>query len=423
MLRILYLNQLLPYPPDAGPKVRSYHVVQHLAGRHEVTLAAFSRPSDRPESLAHLRSFCSEVHTVPMPRSTVLNGWHLARALLTNQPFLITRDHVPAMIRLLRRLVQEAAAAGRPYDAVHADQLWMAPYALAAGQSAPAASRPRLVLDQHNAVFLIPQRLAQHEANPLKRLLLQREQRRMQAFEVAICRRFDHVVWVTAEDQAAVQQAAPAAALPPATVIPICVDPRAKPVLPRRPGAQRVTFLGGLHWPPNAAGLRWFFQECWPRVRRESPEAVLTVIGRDPPAEIAAAPRDHLDVTGYVDDPTPYLQETAAFIVPLHAGGGMRVKIVDAWSWGLPVASTTIGAEGLAYTAEENLLIGNGGEEFAAAVGRLLQDPELGRRLGAAGRRTVEQHYDWRVVYRAFDQVYAPGLPPRPSLEGSVPRG
>lgn len=406
-MRILYLSQVLPYPPNAGPKVRSYHVLQYLASRHEVTLVAFSRPSDRPASIAHLRSFCARVDTVPMLRSAVRNVLHLTRSLLTRQPFLIARDHVPAMTHLLRHLVQEAAGVGQPFDAVHADQLWMAPYALAAAAVAPTPVRPRLVLDQHNAVFLVPQRLAEHETNFLKKMLLQREERRMRTFEIATCRRFDHLIWVTAKDRAVVAQAAAPTSLPPSTVIPICVDVQAKSPLVRRPDARRVTFLGGLHWPPNAAGLRWFLRRVWPQVHRQVPDAVLTVIGRDPPAEITAAPRDHLEVTGYVDDPTPYLRETAAFIVPLHAGGGMRVKIIDAWAWGLPVVSTTIGAEGLAYRSGENLLIADSEAEFAVAVVRMLQDRELGERLAAAGRQMAEQHYDWQTVYRAWDEIYA----------------
>lgn len=405
-MRILCLSQVLPYPLDAGPKVRSYHVLQYLASRYEVTLVAFSRPTDRPEYVEHLRSLCQYVHTLPMPRSPIRNAWHLFRALLSRQPFLIARDHVPAMTHLLRTLVQEAAATGQPYDIIHADQLWMAPYALVARNTVPISVRPRLILDQHNAVFLIPQRLVHHERNPLKRLLLQRENRLMRTWETATCRQFDHVVWVTAEDRAAVEKAAGQASLPPSTIIPICVDPQDKPFLERRPNAYRVTFLGGLHWPPNAFGLRWFLRGVWPLVQREFPSAILTIIGRDPPPEIVSSRSDRLEATGYVVDPTPYLQETAVFIVPLHAGGGMRVKIVDAWSRGLPVVSTTIGAEGLHYEHGSNLLIADTADEFALAVTRLLRDPELGKALATAGRQTVEAHYDWRKVYRKWDDVY-----------------
>ncbi len=405
-MRILYLSQVVPYPPDAGPKVRSYHVLQYLAGQHEVTLVAFSRPSDRTEAEVELRRYCQSVHLVPMPRSPARDAWHLGRALLSGKPFLVARDQLPAMSRLLSQLVRQAAGE-KPYDVIHADQLWMAPYAVAAAAAAPAGRRPVLILDQHNAVYLIPQRLAQHEQHRAKRWLLRREARVMAQFEVEVCQRFDGIVWVTEEDRAAVARVAPRGELPVSRVIPICVDPEAKPFLERRSDARRVTFLGGLHWPPNAAGLAWFFREVWPRVRSEAPQAVLTVVGRNPPGELAQAEHVGVITTGYLPDPTSYLAETAAFIVPLHAGGGMRVKIVDAWSWGLPVVSTSIGAEGLRCLPGENILLADTAPEFAQAVLRLLSEPQLGEALAAAGRRTVIEHYDWRRFYPAFDEVYA----------------
>ncbi len=92
--------------------------------------------------------------------------------------------------------------------------------------------------------------------------------------------------------------------------------------------------------------------------------------------------------------------------IPLRAGGGMRVKIVDAWSWGLPIVSTSIGAEGLEYRDLENLLLADTAEAFAQSLVRLLTDPELAARLSTAGRRTVEEYYDWRKTYIAWDEIY-----------------
>ena len=100
------------------------------------------------------------------------------------------------------------------------------------------------------------------------------------------------------------------------------------------------------------------------------------------------------------------MADTAVFIVPLHAGGGMRVKIIDAWSWGLPVVSTTIGAEGIQYEDGKDILIADSDRAFAEAVTRLLAQPELGNHLGQAGRRKVETVYDWRRAYRAWDAIY-----------------
>jgi glycosyltransferase involved in cell wall biosynthesis len=162
--------------------------------------------------------------------------------------------------------------------------------------------------------------------------------------------------------------------------------------------------MGGLHWPPNSQGVIWFAQEVWPRVLARVPEAVFTVIGKNPPSLAGMA--QAVEVAGYVADPEPYLAETAAFVVPLHAGGGMRVKILEAWRWGLPVVSTTIGAEGIDYENGRDLLIADSPDAFAEAVVRLLCEWELAERIGQAGRRTVETHYDWRTVYRAWDAIY-----------------
>lgn len=407
-MRILFLTQVLPYPLDAGPKTRAYFTLRYLAQRHEVTLLSFVRASDSAAAIEHLRSCCHAVHTVPMPRSPLRDAWHLLRSLPGATPFLIARDWVPAMAQeVVRRL------AAMPFAAIHADQLWMAPYALHGCAVAGLVSRPALVLDQHNAVFQIPRRLAAHEPSGLKRALLTLEERKLARYEADVCRRFDRVVWVTAEDRAALEERAGHPWEPTrATVIPICVDLAARPPLARRPDACRVTFLGGLHWPPNQEGVLWFLRAVWPEVVARVPAAHLTIIGKLPTAAtaltqaVAAAP-GQVELTGYVDDPTSYLAETAAFIVPLHAGGGMRVKIVDAWSWGLPVVATSIGAEGIRYADGDDILIADTASAFAEAVVRLLTDHALAERVGRQGRLSAARAYDWRSIYTAWDAVYA----------------
>ncbi len=397
-MRILFLSQLIPWPLDAGPKVRSYYVLRHLAeAGHEVTLLAFSRESDTAESIDHLREFCAAVHTVPMRRSRARDAWHFGRSLLTGTPFLIARDSVAAMTRK----AGELAAGGT--DAIHADQLWMAQYALSAAQALPDQS-PLLVLDQHNAMYLIPQRLAESAAGPVQRALLRREAALMRRYEADTCSRFNDVVWVTAEDRDAVELPDTPAS-PRSHVIPICVDPQDTPVINRVAQPHRVTFLGGLHWPPNAAGIVWFAREVWPSVRAACPDAVLTIIGKSPPKELDGRGKG-IEVTGYVDDPMPYLKETAVFIVPLHAGGGMRVKILDAWAWGLPVVSTTIGAEGIDCRHGDNLLIADTATDFVTAVQRVMADHPLANLLVLACRDSVGVCYDWKKIYSAWDAIY-----------------
>ena len=396
-MRVLFLSQVLPYPLDAGPKMRSYYVLRYLAKQHEVTLVTFVRDSDKPEDVAHLAEFCHKVITVPIQRSRVRDVGYLAQSVLSRHPFLILRDQVPAMREQIKQLVTS-----HRFEAIHADQLWMAQYALQAKAALPQA---KLILDQHNAVYLIPQRMAGERANPLLRRFLTGESKRLASYEVEMWRRFDHVVWVTAEDQQAVLAMIEPTqnGRAPATVIPICANPSQTEPVVRTANPRRVTFLGGLHWPPNAQGVVWFAKEVFPQVRAAVPDAILTVIGKSPPTGIEGK---GVEITGYVDDPRPYLTETAVFIVPLHAGGGMRVKIIDAWSWALPMVSTTIGAEGIETTHGEDILIADSASDFAQAVIQVLQNPALGEKLSRQGRQTVLEKYDWQKIYPAWDNIY-----------------
>lgn len=394
-MHILFLSQVLPYPLDAGPKARSYFVLRHLAQKHRVTLLTFIRDTDTPAALAHLQQFCHQIHTVPMRRHPLRDAGFLLNSLFTGQPFLIIRDEVAEMNRKIEQLL-----AAESFDAVHADQLWMAPYAQKAKSIQPSL---KAVLDQHNAVYLIPRRLAQATSNPLKRLMLAREARLLAHYEPAVCRRFDHVVWVTAEDRQAIMALPQPNRPAPDTVIPICGDPASTAPIPFAGGQPHITFLGGLHWPPNANGIIWFAKHVYPLIRAEIPNVGLTVIGKNPPPELNA---ENLEVTGYVTDLRPYLAQTAAFIVPLHAGGGMRVKIIDGWTWGLPIVSTTIGAEGITTSPGEDILIADNPPDFARAVISLLKDTALNQRLRAGGRRSALEKYNWQTVYSAWDAIY-----------------
>jgi len=405
-MKVLYLCQVVPYPLESGAKIRVYYTLRHLAKAHEISLLSFNRPDDRPEALTHLRELCQTVHTIPMRRSLGQEGKALLRSLAQRRPLVIGRDTIQEMQQEIFRLL-----AADQFGAVHADQLYMAQYGLLARQTAGMRSL-RLILDKHNTDFLIFQRLARAERNPLKRLLYEREWRKLKRFEASVLAQFDHIVTVTDEDRLTLQSLLEPGKRPPFTTIPICVDTaEAQPVKPAE-AAKDVLHLGTMFWPPNVEGVLWFAREVWQRVQAQVPEARFTIVGKNPPQEVRALgtsgeQQGGIEVTGYVADPRPYLERAGVFIVPLFAGSGMRVKILDAWRWGLPVVSTSIGAEGIRYRDGENILVADGAEAFAEAVLKLLGDQSLNRALRLNGRQWVEEHYDWRRVYPAWDQIYA----------------
>lgn len=393
-MRILFLSQVLPFPLDAGPKVRSYYVLRYLARRHDITLVTFVRENDSSAAIEHLRTFCAAVHPVMLKRSRLADGVHLFTALAQRKSFLILRDDLAGMHARIAELVRS-----NEFDAVHADQLSMAHYA--------AGLKMRRILDEHNAVWTITQRMSENEANPLKRALLENEARLVQAHEAQILAQFDQVITVTQEDARALTfPGVPLRA--PLKTIPICIDPVAVQPRTAQPPTGNIVFLGSMLYPPNVDGVLWFARQVLPLILDKAPDSKFYVIGARPaPAVVELGTRDaRIVVTGYVDDASTYLQDSAVFVVPLRAGGGMRVKILDAWARGLPIVTTSLGCEGIRVTPDENLVVADTPETFAASVLGLIHNPGRALKLGQKGREWVQEHFDWQRIYPAFDEVY-----------------
>jgi polysaccharide biosynthesis protein PslH len=393
-MRVLLLTLVAPNPPDSGPKVKTHYLLRYLAQRHRVTLVSFVRSQAEAAAARALEGLCEAVYTVPMRRSRARDAGYLLGSLASGQPFLMLRDDSRAMRRLLRHLV-----ARERFDLAHADQLNMIQFARATGLP--------VVFDAHNAVWTIFQRMARQERG-LKRAAIEIEWRKLKRYEGRVCRSSAGVMAVSQEDRAALVAAG---AAEPIAVIPIAVDVQGIAPVERRPDARGMLSMATMYWPPNIDGVLWFARDVLPIVRREAADAPFYVVGARPPAAVRALAADTaIQVTGYVDDPAPYLQSSALTVVPLRAGGGMRVKILEALARGIPIVSTTIGAEGIDVTPGQHLLIADEPAAFAEAVLRLLRDRALADRLADAGRRHALARYDWRAVCPAVEQVYERAL-------------
>jgi polysaccharide biosynthesis protein PslH len=239
-----------------------------------------------------------------------------------------------------------------------------------------------------------------------------REARAFARYEATMCQAYDAILTVSREDRDALLALYKAEQQPALadkfTVVPISVDPDlTAPVAHIASGPPTILHVGTMFWPPNVAGVLWFAREVLPLIHQKVPAARFVIVGKNPPPEVQALTADpSIQVTGYVAELGPCLAEADVFIVPLHAGGGMRVKILDAWLWGLPIVSTPIGAEGIEVREGENILLAGDAPSFASAVLQLLADDALNQQLRVSGRSWVKQSYSWQVVYRRVDQVY-----------------
>jgi glycosyltransferase involved in cell wall biosynthesis len=391
-MNILLLTNGIPYPPDNGPRAKTYQLIRYLATRHRVTLVSLGhRPADAGQ-VAALAPYCAEVHIVLGERSS----WRRLRDLFGPLPRTIAVYANASMAALLSRLVSEAAAAGAPFDLVHADQLPMAPYA----ETLPL---PRL-LDAHNALWTIVAQQAEAQGWPFG-LPDRIEAARLKDYEGHICATFEAVTAVSEEDRTALLAAGEARDM---TIIPIGIDTDALGPVRRSAEARGVLSLAAPGWPPNAEGIGWFAREVYPLVRRAVPDSRLYICGDQPAPELRslAEANPTIEVTGFVN-PQPYLEQAAVLIAPLRSSGGMRVMLLEALARGVPVVATSMACAGLDLIPGEHLLVADTPSAFADAVALLLSDPDLGERIAAAAREHARERYDWRAVYPAIDNVYA----------------
>jgi len=407
-MNILFLTQIVPFPPDAGPKVKTYHVLRALIGQgHSVTLVSFVRPEE-VQHIPALEKICEAVHAVSIKRSRVADVGYMIRSYLATRPFLIERDDLPAMQEMVNKLVKE-----QDLDFIHADQLTMVQFALR-GASAFPTKKPRVIFDAHNAVWSIVERMRDNARWFLKPVL-GIEAKRVKRYEGELLKTVDHVLAVTDVDRAGLVEALNFSKIKqgervaPITVVPIAVDTQQLQPIKRKPGSKNIVTLGTLHYPPNADGIRWFFNEVFPLIRQRVPDVTLTIIGKNPPqdfVDLAESNTDVVKVTGYVPELAPYLEQSALMVVPVRAGGGMRVRILEAFAYAMPVVTTTIGLEGIHAELEKDVLVADTATDFANRVIELLENVPLQEKLSTNGRRLAETKYDWQVVLSAMKPIY-----------------
>jgi glycosyltransferase involved in cell wall biosynthesis len=406
--RILVLSQCLPYPPHSGVTKRTYHILQELQREFDVTLVAFSRRDHQPDATALaraaavLRRELSDV-TDPVPISS---DYSLAVKLRNHLRSMVSREPYVFFEYGDRRYGQElnrAVGHARP-DMIHLDSLdvyrWL-----------PLLPPFPVACTHHNLESELLRLQAHHFPNAAGRAYMRHQADLVERVERRLCAQFDLNVMTSEIDAERLRALAPGART---TVIPNGVDidffrpgPRDEMI----PG--RVAFLGPTYMFPNRDAVDFFLAEGWPLVREKCPESTFHLIGKNSPEEKTRF-EAHPGVTcnGHVPDIRPHFAQAAVSIVPIRVGGGTRLKILDSWSMGKAVVSTSVGCEGLETVDGRNILIRDDPAEFAEAVAQVLSDQNLRERLGSEARKTAEEHYAWRAVGRKLVGLYQDLLAP-----------
>jgi O-antigen biosynthesis protein len=199
---------------------------------------------------------------------------------------------------------------------------------------------------------------------------------------------------------------------PPIYLIPIILQTRLKSL---NACSNSILFIGGFSHPPNEHGITWFVEEIWSKIRESVNEVTLTIVGNAPPASIQAWDGTNgIRVTGYVPDTTPYLNEASISIAPLLYGGGMKGKVTEALSFGIPVVTTSIGAQGFGIESGKHAMIADEADQFADAVIELLQNRHKADLIGKQGQELVARICSPEVVEPLIESMIADQLTRRP---------
>ncbi len=399
--RILFLTPQLPYPLHQGTALRNFGLISGLAERgHNVSLLSFAEPEQPPLERTPLAELCAIAATTPAPPRP---RQQRLRDLAAGYADMARRRWSEAFQTALQSILAE-----HTFDVIHIEGIEMAPYLDLLRQHAPGAT---LIYDAHNAEYALQRRIASQDLRLPRRWLLAAysmlQASRLTTLESRLCREVAHVIAVSEADAALLR------ALPhttPVTVIPNAIftqdyRPADWPEAPiQRPS---LVFTGKMDFRPNIDAVLWFAREVLPRIVAAIPGAHFTVVGQKPHSRLDAL-RSNPDVTltGWVEDIRPYLRAADVYLAPLRMGSGTRFKLLEAMAMERPIVSTRLGAEGLAVSDGEHLLLGDSPDELAAAAVALLRDQPRREALGAAAGRLVRAAYDWRAIIPAVESVY-----------------
>jgi glycosyltransferase involved in cell wall biosynthesis len=391
-MKILWVSPFFLHPTDRGGQIRTLGTLKELHKRHEIHFCALN-PSGNTEGPNRAAEYSTRSFAIPhdpVPRTSPRILPQLLRAILSPLPLAVSRYRSVSLFQLISdRLAQEH------YDSIVCDFLACAPN---------FKNMSQVVLFQHNVETTIWQRHAEQTASPLRRRFFAMQARKMAKYEGETCRRSRFVIAVSEIDAKRMRNDFSVSHVASVSTG-VDVEGLAPPSACKSVGD--LIFSGSMDWLPNIDAMEYFLSEIFPLIRQELPETTLTIAGRSPDERVVRAAQGlaGVTVTGSVADMRPYLWGSKVSIIPLRIGGGTRLKVYESMAAGVPIVSTTIGAEGLTYTAGRDLMVADTPAAFAQECVRMLRDTASRLAVSESASKLVRDSFSWAAVTREFETI------------------
>ncbi len=388
-MRVVFLSQRVPFPPDRGDRITTHHFLRHLLGRGCEVFAGCFR--EEPDDDVHAATLARDVRELCAPR--ISRRWRkLAslRGLLRGQPLTLPFFAHRGLARTVARWVE----LHRP------DLVWV--YSSGMAQFAMPHAGP-LRLMQFAELDSDKWRQFATRATGAARRVYAREARLLLRYETQVARTFDVSAVVSDVEKTLFEQSIPGVT---PSVLPNGVDVEQFAVGdPAAREPHTAIFTGVMDYEPNVDGVLWFVRECWPAVRQRVPDARLLVVGSRPVAAILGLhDRDGIEVTGRVPAIPPWLHRASVAIAPLRLARGVQNKVLEAMSTGLPVVATAQAAQGLGPSdAAPGVVVANDSDATVSAVTGFLLAPARAQAEGARAAAHVRARFLWEHMFARAD--------------------
>lgn len=404
-MKILIISQYIPhFKSGHGTGVFLYDFIKYLSKTNEITLISFCDDSEI-KFVEDLSKLPIKIYPILRPRGykgkIIKNIKLMIRRLIQfsigiiyNEPLIVSKYRNIKMKNFIKVLFKN-----EKFDLVQIESLPLAQYV-------KYIKNNKTVLHEHDVVYRPISRKQKQTKSLIKKFFISIEKCRIYYYEKNIIKHFNLIFTVTEQDKLLLERMTRKnniVYLPRGIELPpeiIGIPEREKNTL---------LFIGSFNHKPNVDAIEWFIKKIYPEILINYPNTKFIIIGPNPPKWMIDISKNNQNilVTGFVEDIGLYLRKCSIFVAPLWQGGGIKIKILTAMAYGLPVVTTRIGAEGIEGLSEQNILIANTEEQFIERISLLLDNTDLAHKIGLNAKVLIKNYYSWEKVIKYTEKIYS----------------
>ncbi len=390
-MKILMLTPYLPFPLISGGQTRSYNLIKNLSKKHDITLFSLIKDNREKKYIPELKKYCKKIFVFNRSKTP----WTFRNILLTGfgpYPFLVIRNLAPD-----EKLAVKKELEREKYDIIHAETFYVMPHI--------SDTEVPILLVEQTIEYLVYKHFVEDQAPLLAKIPFWVDVMKLKFWETHFWKQANGVVAMSESDRKEMLKLAPNLKI---DIVPNGIDIDYFSALPRKEIIPaRVLYVGNFKWIQNVEAVNILVNEVWPAIKKEIKKAKLWIVGMNITDKLKEYASEDIEISEALPDIREAYSKASVLVAPIKGPGGTRLKILEAMASGLPVVTTSVGAEGLGVINEKEALISDDLDEVSKNAIKVLKDKELSKKLGLYGKKFVESKYTWDKSAQILDNIYS----------------